>query len=47
MNPDLATFVVAAALAFGGGLVAIALGVALWRHFRWSRRMRRRVGWYT
>jgi hypothetical protein len=44
---DLATFIVSALLTLGTGLFVIVFSLALWRHVRWSRRARRRIGWYT
>jgi Flp pilus assembly protein TadB len=44
---DLGTFIVSAALTLGIGMFLLLLGLALVRHVRWSRRQRRRIGWYT
>ena len=44
---DFATFIVSALLTLGIGSFLLVLGLALLRHVRWSRRARRRIGWYT
>ncbi len=44
---DLATFIVSAMLTLGIGTFLLVLMLAVWRHLRWSRRARRRIGWYT
>jgi hypothetical protein len=47
MRHELALFLVAALLTFGGVLFAVLFLLGLLRHFSWSRRTRRRIGWYT
>jgi hypothetical protein len=44
---DFATFIVSALLAFGIGVFVIVLGLATYRHFAWTRRVRKRIGWYS
>ena len=44
---DFATFIIPALLVFGIGSFLTVLGIALARHWRWSRRNRKRIGWYT
>jgi uncharacterized membrane protein YjjB (DUF3815 family) len=44
---DLATVIVATLLAFGLGCFLVAFLLGLRRHFLWSRRTRKRIGWYT
>jgi hypothetical protein len=44
---DFATFIVAALLTLGIGAFVLVLVLASWRHARWSRERRRRIGWYS
>jgi hypothetical protein len=41
---DLGTFIVSAALTLGIGIFLLLIVLAV---VRWSRRQRRRIGWYT
>jgi hypothetical protein len=47
MRHDLALFLVSALLTFGIGSFLLVLVLAAWRHAKWSRRARRRIGWYS
>jgi hypothetical protein len=47
MTHALALFVVSALLTFGIGSFLLVLGLAAWRHLKWTRRARRRIGWYS
>jgi hypothetical protein len=47
MSHALALFVVSALLTFGIGSFLLCLVLAVWRHVKWSRRARRRIGWYS
>ncbi len=43
---DLATFLIPALVVFGVGVFLLVLLAPLVEHRRWSRRERRRGGWY-